>query len=70
MSLYLLCCSVNGSVCLICCVFVIWLLKQFAMCLGVVALLLVNDMDVLVVGGGALLDGLCMIFHIMCVLCL
>ena len=59
MSLYFLCCSVNVSVCLVCCVFVNGLVKQFAMCLGVVADLLLNDMDVFSVGGGALLDRLC-----------
>ena len=46
MSLYLLSCSVNGSVCLVCCVFVNCLVKQIAMCLGVVAVLLLNVMDV------------------------
>ena len=50
--------------------FAMCLLKQFAMCLGVVADLLLNVMDVFSVGGGALLDRPCMIFHIMCVLCL
>ena len=50
--------------------FVNCLVKQFAMCLGVVALLLLNVMDVFNVGGGALLDGPCMVFHRMCVLCL
>ena len=73
MSLYLLCCSVNGSVCLVCCVFDSVsesLVKQFAMCLGVVAVLLLNVMDVFSVGGGALLDRSCMVFHRMCMLCL
>ena len=51
-------------------VFVNCLMKQFAMCLGVVAVLLLNVMDVFSVGGGALLDRPCMVFHIMCVLCL
>ena len=37
-------------------VFVKCLVKQFAMCLGVVAILLLNVMDVFSVGGGALLD--------------
>ena len=37
-------------------VFVNCLVKQFAMCLGVVAILLLNVMDVVSVGGGALLD--------------
>ena len=50
--------------------FVNCLVKQFAMCLGVVALLLLNVMDVFSVGGGALLDRPCMVFHRMCVLCL
>ena len=44
--------------------------KQFAMCLGVVAILLLNDMDVFSVGGGALLDRTCMAFQTICVLCL
>ena len=37
-------------------VFVNCLVKQFAMCLGVVAVLVLNVMDVFSVGGGALLD--------------
>ena len=48
-SLYVLCCSVNGSVCFVCAcltVFVICLVKQFAICLGVDAILLLNVMDV------------------------
>ena len=32
--------------------------------------LLLNVMEVLSVGGGALLDRLCMVFQVMCVLCL
>ena len=71
MSLYFLCCFVNVSVCLVCCVldmFVNCLVKQFAMCLGVVAVLLLNVMDVFSVGGGALLDRPCMVFHRMRVL--
>ena len=63
-------CSVNGSVCLVCCVFVNCLVKQFAICLGVVAILLLNVMEVFSVGGGALLDIPCMVFQGMCVLCL
>ena len=55
-SLYFLCCSVNGSVCLVCCVFVNCLVKQFAIFLSVVVTLLLNVMEVLSVGGGALLD--------------
>ena len=37
-------------------VFVNCLMKQFAMCLGVVAVLLLNAMDVFSMGGDALLD--------------
>ena len=72
-SLYFLCCSVNGSVCLICCVFdsvCELLVKQFAICLGVVAILLLNVMEVFSVGGVALLGRQCMVFQGMCELCL
>ena len=69
-SLYVVCCSVNVSVCFVCCVFVNCLVKQFAMCLGVVAILLLNVMDVFSVCGGALLDRPCMVFQRVCVLCL
>ena len=51
-------------------VFVNCLVKQFAMCLGVVAILLLNVMDVFSACGGALLDIPCMIFKRVCVLCL
>ena len=44
--------------------------KQFAIFLGVVVILLLNVMEVLNVGGGALLDRPCMVFQRMCVLCL
>ena len=46
-SLYCMCCSVNGSVCLVYCVFdgvVNCLVKQLALCIGVVAILLLNVM--------------------------
>ena len=69
-SLYVLCCSVNVSVCFVCCVFVNCLVKQFEMCLGVVAILLLNVMDVFSVCGGALLDRPCIVFQRVCVLCL
>ena len=68
-----MCCSVNVSVCLcVACltVFVNWLVKQFAMCVGVVAILLLNVMDVFSVCSGALLDRPCMDFQRVCVLCL
>ena len=51
-------------------VFVNCLVKQFAMCLGVVAIFLLNVMEVFSVGGGDLLGRLCMVFQRMCVLCL
>ena len=50
--------------------FVNWLMKQFAMCLGVVAILLLNVMEGFSVCGGALLDRPCMVFQRVCVLCL
>ena len=66
-----MCCSVNGSVGLVCLtVFVNRLVKQFAICFGVVAILLLNVMAVFSVGGGTLLDRPCMVFKRMCVLCL
>ena len=51
-------------------VFVNCLMKLFAITLGVVVILLLNVMEVLSVGGGALLDRSGMIFQRMCVLCL
>ena len=68
--LYSLYCSVIGSVCLVCCMFVNCLVNKFAICLGVVVILLLNVMEVLSVGvgGGALLDRLSMVFQ-RCVCC-
>ena len=51
-------------------VFVNCLVKQLAICMGVVAILLLNVMEVFSVGRGALLDRPCMVFQRMCVLCL
>ena len=71
-SLYVVCCFVNVSVCFVCCVLdsvVNCLVKQFAMYLGVVAILLLNVMDVFSVCGGVLLDRPCMVFQRVCVLC-
>ena len=65
-----MCFSVHESVCLVCCVFVNCLVKQFAICLGVVVILLLNVMEVFSVGGGALLERPCMSVQRMCVLCL
>ena len=65
-----MCCSVNVYVCLcVACLTVLvnCLVKQFAMCLGVVAILLLNVKDVFSVCGGALLDRPCMVFQIVCV---
>ena len=50
--------------------FVNCLVKQFAICLGIVAILLLNVMEVFSLGEGALLDRPCMVCKIMCVLCL
>ena len=69
-SLYVLCCPVNGYVCVVCSVFVNCLVKQFAIWLGVFVILLLNVMELLCVVGGALLDISCMVFYRMCVLCL
>ena len=63
-----MCFSVNGYFCLVCCVFssVYELFsKIIRKCLGVVAILWLNVMEVMCVGGGALL-----VFQRMCVLCL
>ena len=69
-SLYVVCCFVNVFVCFVCFTeFVNCLVKQFAICLGVVAILLLNDMDVFSVCGGALLDRPCMVFQRVCVCC-
>ena len=51
-------------------VFVNCLVKQLAMFLGVVAVFMLNVMDVFSVGGGTLLERPCMVFHRMCVLCM
>ena len=64
----LLMCLFLCVACLIVCVN--GLVKQFAMCLGVVVILLLNVMDVFSVCGGDLLDRPCMVFQRVCVLCL
>ena len=61
-----MCCSVNGSVCLACCVFdsvVNCLVKQLVVYLGAVVILFLNVREVFSMGGGAMLDtclGFCM----------
>ena len=75
-SLYVLCFSVNGSVCFVRCVsvnclvkqFAICLVKKFEICLGVVVILLLNIMELFSVVGGALLDRSCMVFQRVCLL--
>ena len=73
-SLYVLCCPVNGSVCFVCCVLdgvrEFCLVKQFAICLGVFVILLLKVREWLCAVGGAVLDRPCMVFHRMCVFCL
>ena len=67
-SVYFICCSVNGSVCLVCLtVFVNYFVKQFSIYMGVVVILLLNVVNV---SGGTLLDKHLMVFQRMCVLCL
>ena len=44
-------------------VFVNCLVKQFAICLGVIVILLLNVFEVFSVFGGALLDRPCMVVH-------
>ena len=51
-------------------VFVNCWVKLFAICLVVFVILLLNVMELLSVVGGAILDRPCMVFHIMCVVCL
>ena len=51
-------------------VFVNCLVKQFAICLGVFAILFLNVMELLCGAGCALMDRPCMVFHITYVLCL
>ena len=66
-----MCCSVNGSGCLVCCVYNrVCELKQFAICLGVVVILLLNVMELFSVDGGVLLHRPCIVFQRMCVWCL
>ena len=50
--------------------FVNCLLKQVAMCLGVVAILLLNVMKISSVSGGALLERPCMVFLRISMLCM
>ena len=59
-----MCCSVSVSVCVVCLtVFGETICNVF----GFVAILLLNVMDVISVGGGALLDSPCMVFQRLCI---
>ena len=72
-SLYVVCCSVNVSVCFVCCVFdsVCELLGEtIRNVFGCSCYLVVNVIDVFSVCGGALLDRPYMVFQRVCVLCL
>ena len=61
-SLYVLCCPVDGSVCFVCCMFVNCFTQYVWVCL------LLNVIELLSVVGGTLLDRPCIVFHRMCVL--
>ena len=71
---YMFCVALSMDLLVLCfaslTVFVNCLVKQFAICLGVFVILLLNMMELLGLVGGAPLDRPCMFFHIMCVLCL
>ena len=65
--------SVMLCPCIFCVALLMYLFVLFVACLTVFecgCCLLLNVMYVFSVGGGALLDRPCMVFHIMCVLCL
>ena len=68
-SLYVVCCSVNVSVCFVCCV-LDSVCELFGEAIRNVCGLLLNVMDVFSGCGGALLDRPCMVFQRVCVLCL
>ena len=68
-----MCCYVNVYVCLVCCVFdsdCELFGEAIRNMFGVVAILLLNFMDVFSVGGGALSDIPFMVFQRMCMMCL
>ena len=68
------CVSLSNDMCVLCVacltVFVNYLVKQFAICLSVVVILLLNVMELFSVVGGALLDRPCMVFQRECMLCM
>ena len=63
-----MCCSVNVSVCFVCCV-LDSVCELFGETIRNVCGLLLNVMDVFSVCGGALLDRPCMVFQRVCVCC-
>ena len=63
-NLFVFCVLMFDSVCEL---IVNCLVKQFTIFLGVVVILLLNVMEVLSVGGGALLDKPCSVFQRVCV---
>ena len=65
-------CSFNGSVCLVCYVsdsVCEWFGKTICNVLGVYLILFLNILEMLNVGGRALLDRPCMVFQRVCVYC-
>ena len=68
------CVALSMDLCVLCVacltVFVNCLVKQFAICMGVFVILLLNVMELLSVVGGALIDIPCMVFQRMCVFCM
>ena len=72
-SLYVVCCSVNVSVCFVCCVLdsVCELFGEtIRNVFGCSCYFVLNVMDLFSVCGGAMLDRPCMVFQRVCVLCL
>ena len=59
--------SLNVFVLCVACLTMIYLMKQFAYCLGVIVILLLNVMVLFSVVGGALWDIPCMVFQSVCV---
>ena len=70
----ILCVALLMDLCVLCvaclAVCVNCLMKQLAMCFGVVVILMLYVMEVFSLGGCSLLDTPCVLCQIMCVLCL
>ena len=67
---YIFCVALLMDVFVLCVGCLTVFVKQFVIFLGVVVILLLNVLEVLSVGGGALFDIPCMAFQILCLLCL